>query len=1215
MELRSTLAKEQPCEQRDAQEDDRYIIDGNPEECVKQYLKGLTIEEIREFISDDAGTTAGESFDKAPRAPPPPYHIESSRGDTVDRVDRYTLQSYFGGRDLKDFRLLSKLGDGLSVVNSGNDDLECIGSLVNKKRGKRRRHGKRATVPLEVVGMDIGYGDDVSIGGFKYVLILIDQCTRNSFVYGMHGSSGADVSEALWKFFIDAGGFPRTLQCDFDNRIIGGKAAALLRSHGVNIRAAPPYRQDKNGLVERRWQEITKMARTYLTEAKLPKKFWFWAIREANLRMNLLPVTCGKEGDQDPALLTTPHKEFYGEKPDYRILFPFGCVGSYRRVRDSNRNRTTFESQCMLGIALGRSEYTNGMIFYNPELDSFSTSADYVLDKKRSIGEVFPSIRYDGGLITSVISNKKDGPPRFTIGESIFVQCQDTFDIIPGRIKTPPTTATQQYTVTLEDGTDIDIDRQHIYDKDSVPASGKPSISLGFFNPGWMKQDQKITLLLNNRYRAGYLNLDKENYWEFVRRGRNGQVTQRESLRDLEYSWKMRLQENTMEIGWQQNIARRIYGSGRHVSAVHLQNAQAPGSLLAGLRSNDKEIWKAAYEEEYTGLSELDVFTTITEQDYQELVRIHGDDAVAIPTMNLFTVKNDKEGNPVRAKSRIVALGNLERRIWSREDRYAPVLNSISSRLLLSMAVEDGRRLKQGDCKNAFCNGILPDDEICVVKPPLGCPKSPKGTYWKLNKTLYGLARSAHHWYTKLSNHLIDDMGFRSMAQDKCVLKCTPFEGEPPIYCGIYVDDFIYYSTSDKVEQWFEQQLKSHVKVDFMGDVSWFLGQRYEWHNDVDGLSCHVSQQAFVEGMIDKHGLNDCTTAKTPFRSGLKIDRITHDEIKPEDKPKLVQAYQSIMGGINWLCINSRPDVATAYKLLSQFNCNPSQGHLDAAKYVLKYLNATSSHGLWFKQHENRLEAAVSLPTGLTGNEFILWTDSNWGPQDASVPKDNETRTVGIEELKSVQGFYITRMGGPLYWGVTREKRGSRSSCVAELKSMDEGIKGIQFLRHLMKQIGLPDVDTPTPILNDNRGSLDWIESGCRPTKKLRHENLAELGIEEAKLYNEVDFYWIPGKTNLADLFTKEDNDVKHYCEIRDHMVMPREQFGISFTNPNSRPIIHPRGVSNIDKDENENEEMIHTSLMNEKSLNDSGPQNARTEEEADFTLGGGGVYAPISCE
>ena len=98
-----------------------------------------------------------------------------------------------------------------------------------------------------------------------------------------------------------------------------------------------------------------------------------------------------------------------------------------------------------------------------------------------------------------------------------------------------------------------------------------------------------------------------------------------------------------------------------------------------------------------------------------------------------------------------------------------------------------------------------------------------------------------------------------------------------------------------------------------------------------------------------------------------------------------------------------------------------------------------------------------------------------------------------------------------------------------------------------MKQIVglLPDIDKPIPILNDNRGSLDQIKSGCRPTKKLCHKILEEFGIEEAKLYNKdkVDFHfhWVLGKTNLAHLFTKEDNDVKHYCEIRDRMVMPRE--------------------------------------------------------------------------
>ena len=103
----------------------------------------------------------------------------------------------------------------------------------------------------------------------------MDQCITNSFVYGMHGSSGADVCEALWKFFIDAGGFPKTLQTDFDTRLIGGKAAALLQSHGTRIRTAPTHHQDKNGLVKQKLQSLTKMARSFLTTAKLPKNFCF----------------------------------------------------------------------------------------------------------------------------------------------------------------------------------------------------------------------------------------------------------------------------------------------------------------------------------------------------------------------------------------------------------------------------------------------------------------------------------------------------------------------------------------------------------------------------------------------------------------------------------------------------------------------------------------------------------------------------------------------------------------------------------------------------------------------------------------------------------------------------------------------------------------------------------------------------------------------------
>ena len=46
--------------------------------------------------------------------------------------------------------------------------------------------------------------------------------------------------------------------------------------------------------------------------------------------------------------------------------------------------------------------------------------------------------------------------------------------------------------------------------------------------------------------------------------------------------------------------------------------------------------------------------------------------------------------------------------------------------------------------------------------------------------------------------------------------------------------------------------------------------------------------------------------------------------------------------------------------------------------------------------------------------ETTLFADSNWGPQDAPHPKENETRTVEMAESKSIQGCCLTRMGGPL---------------------------------------------------------------------------------------------------------------------------------------------------------------------------------------------------------
>ena len=174
-------------------------------------------EHLDDISNDDTvcpNNREDEDFTKTDTKPPPQYRLESSRGDTKGRLTRHTLQFYFGGRQLKDYKILADLGTGLSVIDNKNE-IPTVGSLVNHKHGKRKQKGTPATSPLEVVGMDIGYGESNSSGAHKYVLVLVDKCTSNTFVYSMHGTSGADIVEALWKYFIDADGFPCTIQCDF----------------------------------------------------------------------------------------------------------------------------------------------------------------------------------------------------------------------------------------------------------------------------------------------------------------------------------------------------------------------------------------------------------------------------------------------------------------------------------------------------------------------------------------------------------------------------------------------------------------------------------------------------------------------------------------------------------------------------------------------------------------------------------------------------------------------------------------------------------------------------------------------------------------------------------------------------------------------------------------------------------------------------------------
>jgi hypothetical protein len=539
--------------------------------------------------------------------------------------------------------------------------------------------------------------------------------------------------------------------------------------------------------------------------------------------------------------------------------------------------------------------------------------------------------------------------------------------------------------------------------------------------------------------------------------------------------------------------------------------------------------------------------------------------------MAVLTIKTDGQGDPVRAKSRIVVLGNQETTPWSKTDCFAPVISAPVVRLLAALAVRHRTVLKQGDCKNAFCHTTLPDDEVTIVRPPANCPISKPNTFWLLNKTLYGLRRSPQHWFHTLSKYF-KEIGLRPTPHDGCLFVGTPVPGKAPIYVALFVDDFVYFSPDSDVEAHFETALASKVKVDFMGQVDYFLGILFDWRRHDDGsVSVHLSQEAYANQIIESMGLLDAVTSPTmtPYRSGLPVDCIPPVDMSDTERAPLLKQYRRFLGMLNWLAVSTRPDLTTIQSLLAIATTQPTQGHLDAIRYAGRYIKATADYGISFSSSANEsLESFITFPLD-DSDPFAprpkAFTDSNWGPQDASVPSIKNSRPVSLNETRSISGHLVFMSGGPLLWKSHKEKRTSRSSCEAEVKATDDCTKSVQWLRHILSDLDLLP-PCPTPIYNDNQAAVIWSNSSS--TKGMRHYNIRENAVREAiNEYHEVSVHHIGGKVNPADLLTKEHKSDEIFRTLRDAFMSRRSSGGCWRPGTPGTRASHSRYVSSPESD------------------------------------------------
>ena len=221
--------------------------------------------------------------------------------------------------------------------------------------------------------------------------------------------------------------------------------------------------------------------------------------------------------------------------------------------------------------------------------------------------------------------------------------------------------------------------------------------------------------------------------------------------------------------------------------------------------------------------------------------------------------------------------------------------------------------------KQAFVQAFLPPNEKYVMRPPPGCPYTPPNHYWLLKRTLYGLKRSPKHLYDKAVK-ILASIGITKCPNSTCLFSDRLRPDLPPLYLGLYVDDFIYFSPSDETERLFEQRLQQHTTVDFMGKVTHFIGHKITWDQTDHTTTAHLSQTAYIESVL--HNLNididSINHIKTPYRSGLPVDTIKPQTLPPDQLSQLKTKYRSILGSLNWLAQWTRPDIAVIHSLLAK---------------------------------------------------------------------------------------------------------------------------------------------------------------------------------------------------------------------------------------------------------------------------------------------------------
>ncbi|KAK0581627.1 hypothetical protein LWI29_016112 [Acer saccharum] len=446
----------------------------------------------------------------------------------------------------------------------------------------------------------------------------------------------------------------------------------------------------------------------------------------------------------------------------------------------------------------------------------------------------------------------------------------------------------------------------------------------------------------------------------------------------------------------------------------------------------------------------------------------------------VYTVKHKAGGSIEKYKARLVAKGYTQTYGVDYQETFAPVAKLNTVRVLLSLAANQEWPLKQLDVKNAFLHGELSEEVYMDLPPGLD---SNTGKVCKLKKALYGLKQSPRAWFGRLSTSM-RKFGYQQSNSDHTLF--FKRKGDKITMLIVYVDDMIV-TGNDDLEM---TNLQSHLATEFemkdLGVLRYFLG--IEVARSKHGI--FLSQRKYVLDLLTETGMLASKPADTLMDQNHKLcECLDHPDQTPANKER----YQRLVGKLIYLS-HTRPDIAYAVSVVSQFMHAPTESHMDAVLRILRYLKGAPGRGLMFSKNEHL--------------DIEGYTDADWAGN--------------ASDQRSTSGYFTFVGGNLVTWRSKKQTVVSRSSAEAEFRGIAQGITELLWLKNLLGDLGFHPKGS-MKLYCDNKASVQ-IANNPVQHDRTKHVEIDRFFIKENIEEKIIEIPYVPSKDQLADILTKAIN-------------------------------------------------------------------------------------------